>query len=140
MIKMPKTHDFGFGSVVDVSYLEQVFGISRRSALKYLKVLRIKPFYVGGEVFFSLITLRRLLFVLSKPGAQGLAFPGSKKKGQRRQGKQLDVPTEVTDKILEQAADPKILTEMAAASGDNPEILKKFVTKPVGRPAKEKKE
>lgn len=136
---MPKTFDFGFGEVVEISYLERIFDISHRSALKYLKVLRIKPFYVGKEVFFSLITFNRLLFVLSKPGADGFAFPGSKKKGQRRQGKTLDVPTEVSDEVLVQAGRPETLTEMAGASGNNPDILKKFITSPVGRPAKEKK-
>lgn len=132
-------HDFNFGKLAEVSYLEQVLGISHRSALKYLKVLRIKPLYFGNNVFFSLTTFQRIMFVLSKPGAEGFAFPGSKKKGQRRQGKRLDVLTEVTDEILKQAADPKILAEMAGCSGENPEILKKFLTAPVGRPAKEKK-
>ena len=139
MIKLAKIHDFGFGKVIEVLYLEQVLGISHRSALKYLKVLHIKPFYFGNEVFFSLTTFQRIMFVLSKPGAQGFAFPGSKKKGQRRKGKNLNVLIEVTDEILELAADPKILSEMAGASGNNPEILKKFIARPVGRPEKEKK-
>lgn len=138
MINLPKKHDFGYGPVYEISYLEQVLGISRRSALKYLRVLRIKPFYFGNEVFFSLTTFQRIMFVLSKPGAAGFAFPGSKKKGQRRQGKTLDILIEVTNSILEQAADPKILAEMAGCSGNNPDILKKFISKPVGRPAKEK--
>lgn len=140
MIKMLKTFDFGFGDVVEISYLERIFDISRWTALRYLYVLRIKPFYVGKDVFFSLITFNRLLFVLSKPGAQGFAFPGSTKKGNRRRDKKPGILTEVTDEILEEAAKLETLTEMAGCTGHNPDILKKFITKPVGRPPKEKNE
>ena len=135
---LPKTFDFGYGPIYEVSYLERVLGISRRSALKYLKVLHIKPFYFGKKVFFSYITFKRIMFVLSKPGSKGFIFPGSAMKNNPRTVKNPEYLTEVTDEILKQAADPRTLSEMAAASGDNPGILKKYIAKPVGRPKKEK--
>ncbi len=139
MIEMPKTLDFGFGELTEVSYLEQVFKIKRRSAIKYLKVLHIKPFYIGKDVYFSLITFKRVLFVLSKPGARGFIFPGSAQKNNPRTVKNPDYLTEVTDVILEQAADPKILSEMAGCTGDNPSILSKFIANPVGRPSRKER-
>lgn len=138
MNKMPKTLDFGFGELTEVSYLEQVFGISRRAATKYLKVLRIKPVYIGGDVFFSLMTLKRILFVLCRPGGPGMVLPGSKMKNNPRLHKGTQYLTEVTDEILQQASDPKILLEMAAVSGENISALKSLTSKPVGRPKKEK--
>ncbi len=131
---MPKILDFGFGELTEVSYLEQVFKIKRRSAIKYLKVLRIKPVYIGGDVFFSLSTFKRILFVLCRPGGPGFCFPGSKAKNNQRNCNNKGILTEVTDQVLKEAAEPKLLAEMAAASGDHPDILKKFLGNPVGRP------
>jgi len=133
-LKLPRTLNFGFGDVVELSYLETVLGISRNAATRYLEALRIKPFYFGREVFFSLTTLQRILFVLSKPNGRGFVAPGSKKKNSPRTIGNPKYLFEVTDEILTEAAKPEILSEMAAASGTNPDLLKKFVTKPVGRP------
>lgn len=137
-LKLPKNLDFGFGSFVELSFLEQKLGISRRSAAKYLTALKIKPFYFGGDVYFSLVTLQRVLFVLSKPGARGFVAPGSKKKNSPRTIGNPAYLFEATDEILQEAAKPAVLSEMAAASGRQPDILKKFVTPPPGRPKKEK--
>jgi len=138
-VDMPREYDFGAGSLVELSYLETVFGISRRTAALYLKALRIKPVYIGKQVLFSLSTLKRLLFVLNRPGGPGFIFPGSKMKNSPRVGKNPEYLTKVTDEILEQAADPAILAEMAGASGRDSGILKQFVPKnPVGRPPQRK--
>ena len=136
--EIPKTLDFGAGDVVEVKYLEQVFDISRRTAILYLKALRIKPLYVDKNVFFSLDTLKRILFILSKPGSPGFIFPGSAAKNNPRFTHDSEYITEVTQDILDSAADPKTLAEMAGASGRNVDILKKFLTNPAGRPRKEK--
>jgi len=135
-MKMPKTIDLGFGDVVEVSYLEEIFKISRRTALKYLQALRIEPLYVGSDVYFSLNTFKRIMFVLSKPNSPGFVFPGSNKKNSPRYRKAPTSIVRVTDEILAEAAKPEILSEMAGSSGRNDAILKQFVTKPVGRPPK----
>jgi len=136
-LTVPKHLNFGFGDLVEVSYLEKVFGIHRRTALRFLKVLHISPMYVGKDVYFSMVTFQRILFVLSRPGSPGFLWPGSRAKGNMRLLKDKKYITEVTDEILKQAADPKILAEMAGCSGNNPGILGKFVANPVGRPRKE---
>jgi hypothetical protein len=134
---VPDELDFGFGSLYEISYLEKIFGISRRTAFKFLKALHIEAFYVGKKVYYSHVSFRRILFVLSKPGSPGFIFPGSTKKNDSRIGKDSNYLTEVTEEILEQAAKPETLSEMAAASGRNEGLLKQFVTRPPGRPRKD---
>ena len=138
-LDFPKEYDFGGGALVELSYLQTVFGISRRTASLYLKALRIKPVYIDKQVLFSLPTLKRILFVLCRPGGPGFIFPGSKMKNNPRVIKNPEYLTEVTDRILEQAADPSILAEMAGAAGRDSGILKQFIPKnPVGRPPQKK--
>lgn len=137
-MNMPKVIDLGFGDVVEVSYLEELFGISRRTALKYLQALRLEPLYVGKDVYFCLNSFKRIMFVLSKPNSPGFVFPGSNKKKDARYKKSPTSITEVTDEILAEAAKPEILSEMAGAEGKNPNILKQYIARPVGRPPKEK--
>jgi len=137
--KVTKTLDMGAGELMEVSYLENVLGVTRRTAFKYLEALRIQPLYIGKNAFFNLMTLKRILYVLSKPCGAGFVFPGSTRKNNPRYNKDGKAMTEVTDEIMELAADPKILVEMAACSGRDPSILKQFTKNPVGRP-KEKKD
>jgi len=137
--KMPKSYDLGSGELVELKYLEIVFNISRRAASRYLKALHIQPVYIGDQVLFSLPTFKRILFVLTRPGSKGFVFPGSKAKNNPRNCKNKGILIEVTGEILDQAADPKILAEMMGASGQNPDILKKFVCNPVGRPPQREK-
>jgi hypothetical protein len=136
-LDIPDRKDFGFGDVVEIQYLQQVFGISRRTACKYLKALRIKPMYIGEKMFFSLVTFKRILFVLSLPGSPGFIFPGSSGRRNTRLLKDPNYMTEVTDEILQRASAPRVLAEMKAAEGRDGSILQKFVAKPVGRPPKE---
>ncbi len=111
---MPKVLNLGFGEVVEVKYLERLFGITRRSAFKYLRAMRIELFYVENDAYFSLNTFKRILFILSKPGAPGFIFPGARKKNDQRIHKVGEEKmTCVTDYILAEAADPKIIKEMA---------------------------
>jgi hypothetical protein len=126
-LKLPKTYDFGGGELVELSHLEKTFSISRRVALKYLKVLRIRPMYFGNETFFSLPTFNRIMFVLSRPGSPGFLFPGSKAK-QNMHLRKKGYLVEVTDEILEEAKSPRILAEMSAASGRNDAMVKKLLT------------
>jgi len=135
-LNIPKMLNFGGGDLVEISYLESVLGISRRKAMKYLKALRINPMYVEDQVYFSLPTLRRVMFVLSLPGSPGFIFPGSRGTSRGYLKKSGNYISEVTDEILNKAARPEILAEMAAAEGRDPGILKKFASKPVGRPRK----
>ena len=129
-LNFPKTYDLGFGEIVEIRYLETTFGISRQLALKYLTVLKIKPLYIGKEVFFCLPTFKKILYVLSKPGSPGFIFPGSRAKGnqvKRKSGKHI---TEVSDAILKEAASPRIMAEMIASEGRDSSMIKKLVTHP----------
>jgi len=135
--QMPKTLDLGFGELVELSYLETVFGLTRRAASKYLKVLRIEPIYVGKDVYFSLSTFKRIIFVLTRPGGPGMVMPASLAKNNPRKIKDPNCTFGVTDEILEQAANPAILAEMLASDGRNPNIIKQFIKNRVGRPTKD---
>lgn len=141
-IKVPKTLDLGSGEFVDVAYLQQVFGVKRRTAIKYLKALHIKPMYIGHDVYFSLPTFKRIMFVLMKPGGRGFIFPGSIQKNNPRTIGNSEYLTEVTPEILAEAANPNILIEMMASEMRDVNAAKKCATiqnepRPVGRPRKE---
>ena len=128
-LNLPKTFDFGFGEVVELKHLESTFGITHSVALRFLKVLRIKPLYFNDEIFFCLSTFNRILFVLSRPGGPGFIFPGSKAKGYGHLRKKGYL-SEVTDKILKEASSPQVLAEMLAADGRDSSIIKKLITHP----------
>ena len=53
-MNLPETKDFMGGEVVEISHLVNQFDISRKTALRYLRVLKIKPLYFGTKVFYSL--------------------------------------------------------------------------------------
>lgn len=126
-----KTFDFGSGDVVELSHLETTFGINRRVALKYLKALRIPPLYFNDEIFFSLPTFNRILYVLSRPGSPGFIFPGSKPRAKFSvRHKKQGFLVRVTDGILKEAKSPRILAEMIAAEGRDTSVLKKLITHP----------
>lgn len=127
---LPKTYEFGGNELFEISYLEKTFDISRPVALLYLKALRIRPMYIGDDIFFCISTFNRIMFVLSRPGSKGFLFPASKAKANCRLKKTNHYLTEVTDEILEQAASPQILAEMIAASGRDSSMVKKLLTHP----------
>lgn len=137
-VELPDKLNFGSGDLVELDYLCQVFAIPRKTASLYLKALCLKPMHVGKKVFFSLPTLKRILFVLSLPDSPGFLFPGSAGRGNKRLLENPGYLTQVTPEILKKAADPKILAEMCACEGRDASILKQFITKPVGRPPQEK--
>ncbi len=127
MINMPETKDFSGGDLVEVSHLQKTFDISRKTALKYLSVLKIKPLYFGTKIFYSLPTFNRIMFVLTRPGSPGFLFPASAGKnnmGLRKKG----FLVEVTDEILREAASPRTLAEMLAASGKDNSMIKKLIS------------
>lgn len=126
--KMPKTFDLGGNELVELSYLETTFNISRRVAVLYLKALRLQPLYIGKDIFFSLATFNRIVFVLSRPGSPGFLFPASLAKTNKMLRKQGFL-IEVTDSILEEAKSPLILAELAAASGRDTSMIKKLLTR-----------
>lgn len=138
-LNLPKTYQFGETELVEISHLEQTFNISRRTAFKYLRVLHIRPMYIGKEVFFSLQTFNRIIFVLSKPGAPGFILPGSDAKNRKslRDGGFL---TEVNAGILTQAGSAQTLAEMAAASGRDSSMVKKLISQSNAKARKEPKE
>lgn len=137
-LKLPKTYNFGETEYIEVLHLEQTFGISRRTAFKYLRVLRIRPLYIGKDVFFSLQTLNRILFVLSKPGSPGFLFPGSEAKNRKSLREDEEFLTEVTNEIIEQAGSAQTLAEMAAASGRDSSMVKKLISQSNAQSRKEK--
>lgn len=128
-LNLPKKFEFGENECVELKHLETTFGVTRLVALKYLKALRLKPLYIKDEIYFSLPTFNRIMFVLSRPGAPGFLFPGSKGKNSKSLRKQGFL-VEVTDDIIKQAASPQILAEMAAASGRDTSMVKKLLTHP----------
>lgn len=138
--QMPKTYTFGETELVEVKHLETTFSISRRAALKYLRVLRIRPMYIGKDIFFSLVTFNRIMFVLTRPGSPGFLFPGSEAKNRKslREGGQFLI--EVTDAIIEQAGSAQTLAEMAAASGRDSSMVKKLISQSNAKARKEPKE
>ena len=120
-VSMPKSYDFGSGAVVELSYLEVTLGISRKAARAWLKALHIAPMIIGLEVYFSLPTFQRIMFVLMRPGGPGFAFPGAPWK------KNDDRLKEVTDAILKQAMDPMTLAEMNATTSPDSTLLRKIL-------------
>lgn len=127
-LTLPRTFDFGFGELVEVKYLETTFGISRGLALKYLTVLKIKPLYINNEVFFCLVTFKKIMYVLSRPGSPGFIFPGSNAKSNQVKRKSGKFITEVTESILRDAASPQIMAEMIASEGRDSSMVKKLLT------------
>jgi len=128
-MNLPKTYDFGGGELVELKHLETTFDVSRLVALKYLKALHIQPIYIGSEVFFSLSTFNRIMFVLSRPGGPGFIFPASTAKANQKL-REKGFLVEVTNKIIEEAKSPRILAEMAAATGRDSSMVKKLITHP----------
>jgi hypothetical protein len=124
---MPKIFDFNSGELVELNHLCDTFNIPRRTAFLYLKALHIKPVYFGSEVFFSLPSFNRIMYVLTKPGSPGFLFPGSKGKNTKSL-RDSGYLVEVTDEIIEQAMRPETLAEMAAAAGKDPSLLRKFAS------------
>ena len=124
--EMPKVYDFSSGELVELNHLCDTFNIPRRSAFCWLKALRIPPIYIGKDIFFSLPTFNRIMFVLTAPGSRGFIFPGSKKS--RTRILNSGCLTEVTDEIIERARKPETLAEMAAAAGKDPSLLRKFAS------------
>ena len=127
-LSMPKVLNLGAGEVVEVTYLERLFGITRRTAMKMLRNLRIEPLYIGSDVYFSLMAFKRIIFVLTRPGGPGFVFPGSKKKYDHRIYEEgAPQITQITDELLAEAADPKILKEMAICDAPgNANMLRAF--------------
>lgn len=126
-LNLPKILDFGGGELIEVTHLQKTFSISRKTALKYLRVLKIQPLYFGNEIYFSLPCFNRIMYVLTKPGSPGFLFPASAGKnnmGLRKKG----FLVEVTDEILAEAASPRILAEMLAASGKDSSMIKKLIS------------
>jgi hypothetical protein len=124
---LPKTYQFGGVELVEVKHLETMFAISHRVAMKYLKVLHIRPMYFGDDVFFCLSTFNRIMHVLNRPGSKGFLFPASRAKNNAVLRKSGDFLIEVTDEILTEAASPRVLAEMAAVSGRSPDMVKKLI-------------
>lgn len=124
---LPKTFDFSGGELVELKHLESIFGITRRVALQYLKALRIQPMYIKKEVFFSLPTFNKIMYVLSKPGSPGFIFPASQAK-QNQHLREKGFLVMVTEAILKEAASPQIMAEMAASGGRDPSMVKKLLT------------
>lgn len=124
---LPKTIQVGDTELVELSFLQNLFGISRVLARRYLSAFRIHPLYIGKETYFSMSTFNRILFVLSRPGAKGFVFPGSNGRKNDKLRQDENYLNEVTDEIIELAQSPQILAEMAVACGHNDSMLKKLI-------------
>lgn len=120
-VQVPRVIDLGAGELAEISYLEQVFGISRRVARTLLRQLHIKPVYIGKEQYFSLPTFQRIFYVLTKPGGKGFAFPGVKREFDD------DRLREVDDEILAEAEDPLTLASMSTLKNGDTLLLRKML-------------
>lgn len=125
--EIPETKDFSGGELVEVSHLQKTFDISRKVALKYLRVLKIKPLYFGDKIFYSLPTFNRIMYVLTRPGSPGFLFPASKGKNNMALRKEGFL-TVVTDEILIEANSPQTFAAMLAASGRDNSMIKKLIS------------
>ena len=65
--------------LVEVDYLCKTFGITRRGAFKWLKVLRITTLNISKEAYFSLESLELTLRVIAESGIV-FSMPGSDKR------------------------------------------------------------
>lgn len=126
-LDLPETKDFMGGEVVEISHLAKQFDISRKTALKYLRVLKIKPLYFGAKVYYSLPTFNRIMYVLTRPGSKGFLFPASSGKNNAALRK-AGFLIEVTDEILGEANSPRTLAAMLAASGRDVSMIKKLIS------------
>ena len=138
-LNLPKTFNFGGTELVELRHLETMFGISKRVALKYLKVLRVRPMYFGNDIFFCLSTFNRIMHVLNRPGSKGFLFPASRAKNNAALRKSGDFLIEVDDDILKEASSPRVLAEMAAISGRSPDMVKKLIAQSNAEARKEPK-
>jgi hypothetical protein len=125
-MNIPDKFQFDSTELVEVSHLESTFNIDHKTALLYLKALRINPVYIGQKAFFSISALNRIMYVISRPGSPGFLFPCSKGK-QNQRLKEQGYLTEITDEMLEAASSPTVMAEMAAASGSDPSMVKKLL-------------
>jgi len=125
-------HLFSFGTMRELKYLCQAFGISRQSAIHLCKALRVPLFYIGKAILFQQFALERVLYILTRAGGTGFAAPGSKFKARGRSG----VPFDVTDSHLKMLNDPLILAEMFFGSGRREKAAKALadVIKKLGLP------
>jgi len=126
-LTIPKVLNFGGTELVDISHLEKTVNVSRRTALKYLRALKIKPLYIGKDVYYSLSTFNKIMFILSKPGSPGFLFPGSSAKTNKELRKRGFL-IEVTEEILTQAASPQTMAELAASTGTDTSMVKKLLS------------
>lgn len=118
-ICIPKSYDFGAGRLTELSYLQTTLGVPRRTALKWLRALHIEPVYIRDEVYFNIDTFNRILYVLTRPGAKGFAFPGTR----ARKG----VMKEVTQEIIDEANDPRTMAMMEVASSRSTAVIRKLL-------------
>lgn len=139
-LKLPKVYNFGDNELVELKHLETTFEISRKLAYKYLRALHIQPLYFKNEVFFSISSFNRIMFVLTRPGSKGFLFPGSTGKNNANLRKSGNFLIEVDNTILKEASSPQVLAEMLAASGRNVSMIGKLISSSNANPkSKEKK-
>jgi len=138
-MNLPKTHQFGSTELVEVEHLESTFNISHNLAMRYLAALRINPVYIGGEIYFSITAFNRIMYIITRPGAPGFLFPGSKGK-QNKSLKAKGYLTKVTDEMVMEASSPTVMAEMAATSGNDPSMIKKLLANENAKTRKEPKE
>lgn len=120
-LQLPRMLNFGAGQMAEISYLEDIFGISRKSARALLHRMHIEPIYVGKETYFSLPTFQKILYVLTKPGGKGFMFPGAAPRPNDTRLK------EVTDDIIAEAESPETLAAMTSVDQPDTLILRKML-------------
>lgn len=134
MLPNPVTkYDFGAGDLYDLEYLMTIFKISRTRAKNYLRRLGIPLVYFEDRVLFSIVTFQRILFCLMRPGGPGFSFPGAKETATRRDKESGRLLKQVPEDIIDMAADPSIIAEMAAACRTDDALLRKLISQRKGK-------
>ena len=67
--------------LLEIDYLHQLFGLTERVALKWLRTLEITTLHISNKAYFSAEALEITLRVIAESG-QAFSMPGSTKKNQ----------------------------------------------------------
>lgn len=101
---------------MEVAVFEDWLKLSRATAYKLLRALRIPLLHIGDNSFFNLYTLDRVLFYLNRLSGPGFAAPGSTFKAKNKhKDPNLGHPClEITDADLAAMQDPVFVAEWLA--------------------------
>lgn len=107
--------------LIEVAQFEQWMGLTRVTAFKTLRSLRVPLTHIGKQSYFNLHTLDRVLFYFNRLSGEGFAAPGSTFKNKNKhKSKSLGCPRiEVTDADIEKMSEPGFVAEWLATGSQH---------------------